>query len=174
MKRALLLVLTGITVLTLQTTLLASHPINKIRPDLLLILVLYLGFSFPLISGGLLAFFIGYLTDVFSGNTFGLYCFTRSLVFFAAQLSRSRFYWEGISFQSLFVFVFAVIEGLVALMLLWALNPTPLRSLYSWGFPSLLLQSLFTAACTPPFFSLFNKGVAFILQRFGYDLKGSR
>ncbi|MDP2971789.1 MAG: rod shape-determining protein MreD, partial [Deltaproteobacteria bacterium] len=58
-----------------QTTWFTFPPIRWIRPDIVLILTLYLGLSSPPISGGILVFFLGYLMDLFSGNGFGLYAF---------------------------------------------------------------------------------------------------
>ncbi len=172
MKRFLILFVTGVLLLTVQTTLLASSSIQKIRPDLVLIFILYLGFSFSTFSGGILAFLMGYLMDLFSGNVLGLYTFTRPLIFFSAQLFRNRFYWEGISFQCLFVFMFTVLEGFLILALLSGLNPGPLHNLYPRRLTSLLLQSVCTALVTPLFFALFNRGVALLLQRYGFDMKG--
>ena len=111
MKRILLFILLGILVLTLQTTLLRFFPIQRIRPDFMLIFTLYLGFSFPPIPGAILAFFLGYFVDLFSGNTFGLYTFSRPLLFYGAYLFKSKFYLEGFSSQFIFVFLLAFLEG---------------------------------------------------------------
>jgi len=156
MRRFFLLLVFGLVIFTLQTTLLLSLPIHRVRPDIVLIFTLYLGLSFPPISGGLLAFLMGYLMDLFSGNTYGLYAFSRSLLFALAYLSRDRFYLEGILSQFLFVFVLALGEGLLLQLLLAALNPSPL---YPLLLTVLLPQSLFTALITPPLFALFRKGL---------------
>ncbi len=131
MKRHAILFLLGILFLTLQTTLLSYLPIQRIRPDIILVLILYWGFTLPPVSGGIHALFLGYLMDLFSGNSFGLYTFTRPLLFYLAQLFKGRFYLESLPSQSLFVFVFALFEGLLILTLLAALNPAPLGNLYS-------------------------------------------
>ena len=70
MRRIVFPLLLGIVFLTLQTTLLTSLPIQRIRPDIILILILYLGLFYPPISGGILALFMGFLMDLFSGNVF--------------------------------------------------------------------------------------------------------
>ena len=165
MKRFFPLLLTGVLLMTLQTTLLASLPIQRFRPDLVLIFILYLGFSFSNVSGGLLAFFLGFLMDLFSGNTFGLYTFTRPLIFFVAQLVRSRFYWQGFSFQFLFVFVFSALEGFFILLLLSGVSSTPLHNLYPSMWTHLLPQSLFTGLMTPVLFGLFHKNSVFLTER---------
>ncbi len=158
MKRVILLLLVGVLFLALQATLLASNPIQRIRPDLLLILTLYLGLSSYPISGVILAFILGYLMDLFSGNSFGLYAFSRPLIFSIAQLFRNRVYLESFPSQSLFVFILALVEGLLILILLKALSPTPLGNLYPLWFTAFLPQSFCTALISPILFFLFNRG----------------
>jgi rod shape-determining protein MreD len=171
MRRVLVPFLLSILFITLQATLLASSPIQRIRPDIVLILTLYLGLSYPPISGGILAFVIGYLMDVFSGNSFGLYAFSRPLLFYVAQFFRGRLYLEGYSSQFLFVFLFALVEGLLVLILLTALNPTPLGNLYPLLFSSYLPQSVFTGLIAPTFFLLFNKGSVLLFRQPGMRTK---
>lgn len=174
MKKVIPPLFVGVFFLTFQTTLLASFPIHRIRPDIVLILTLYLGLSYPPISGGILAFFIGYLMDLFSGSSFGLYAFSRPLIFYFAQIFKDRVYLESFPSQSLFVFIFALVEGLLILILLKALNPTPLGNLYPLWFTLFLPQSFCTALISPIFFSLFNRG-SFLLfndHRMGIGEKG--
>jgi len=158
MRRIILPLILGILLVTLQATLLTSPLIQRMRPDLILILILYLGLSYPPILGGILALFIGYLMDLFSGNSFGLYTFSRPLLFYVAQLFKDRFYLEGYFSQFLFVFIFALTEALLILILLAALNPNPLVNLYPIILTSFIPQSFSTGLITPIFFSLFNKG----------------
>jgi len=170
MKRFFYPFLAGILLLTFQATLLAGLPIQRFRPDLVLILVLFLGFSYPTVLGGLLAFSLGCLVDLFSGNAFGLYTFTRPLIFVVAQLFRSQFYWQGFSFQFLFVFMFTLLEGFLILLLVSGLNPSTFPSLYSSVIPYLLPQAIFNGLITPLLFPLFEKGSALLLEEKQGDL----
>lgn len=145
--------------MSLQATFLSYPPIQKARPDLTLVLVLYLGFSFPLFSGGILAFLMGFLMDIFSGNILGLYTLTRPLAFLIAQLFRHRFYWQGISFQFLFVTLVSLFEGLFLLFLLIALTPSTLKNLYPSVLTHLLPQALCTGLVTPLLFHFLRKGM---------------
>lgn len=174
MKRILPPLFLGVLFWALQTTLFASLPIQRIRPDLVMILTLYLGLSYPPISGGILAFLLGYFMDLFSGNSFGLYTFSRTLIFFIAQLFKDRIYLESFPSQSLFVFIFTLVEGLLILILLKTLNPAPLSHLYPLLFNIFLPQSFFTALISPILFSLFNRK-SFLLfnhYRMGIGEKG--
>jgi len=162
MRQFFLPIFFGMLVFTIQAALFPWLPIHRVRPDILLIFILYLGLFFPPVSGGLLAFFIGYLMDLFSGNTYGLYTFSRPLLFSLAYLFRDRFYFEGILPQFLFVFILALGEGLLLQLLLTALNPSPL---YPLLFTVLLPQTFFTALITPLLFALLHKGLSPSLEK---------
>src|SRR4030042_3633850 len=157
MRRIVFPLLLGVIFLTLQTTLLTSLPIQRIRPDLVLILILYLGLFYPPISGGILALFIGFLMDLFSGNGFGLYTLSRPLIFYMAQLFKGRFYLESFTSQFLFVFIFGLVEGLLIFILLNVLNPGPIGNFYPLLFTFLFPQSFFTGLITPVLFFLIHK-----------------
>ncbi len=172
MKRTVFLLLMVLVFLTLQTTLLTVAPIQRVRPDLLFILTVYFGFSTSTVSGGLLAFFMGYLLDLFSGNVFGLYALTRPLIFFTTRLFKREFYWEGFSFQLLFVFIVAMLEGLLLFVLLVGLSPGPLRNLFPAMLTTLLPQSLCTALITPPLFFLLRKGAHFLRVKHRRTIRG--
>ena len=157
MRRIFLPLLGGILLLTIQTTFLMALPIQRIRPDLVLILIVYLGFSYPPASGGILAFILGYFTDLFSGNTFGLYTFTRPVIFFAVQFFKGRFYLESPAAQFLSALTSALVEGLLILTLLVGLNPDPLQHLLPLFVSFLLPQALLTSLITPFLFPLFRR-----------------
>jgi len=167
MRRILLFIVLGVLILTVQTTLLRFFPIQRIRPDFMLVFTLFLGFSFPPIPGAILAFLMGYFFDLFSGNSFGLYAVSRLLLFYGACLFTSKFYLEGFSSQFIFVFLSAFLEGLLILMLLTFLSPEPLFHLYPSFLLSLFPQSTFTALITPMLFLLFRKGSALFVRENG-------
>ncbi len=172
MKRIIIPVFLVVLLLTLQTTWPALFFFRWIRPDFVLILTLYLGlFSSP-ISGGILAFSLGYLMDLFSGNGFGLLAFSRPLLFYSTQLFKDRIYLESFPSRSLFVFVFALTEGVIILILLKALNPEHLPNLYRQFFIVFLPQSLLTALLAPPLFSLFRRGSSLLYAQHGTGMGG--
>ncbi len=165
MKRFALPLFAGVLFLIMQTTLLSFLPIQRIRPDILLIFTLYLTFLLPPISGGILAMCLGYLMDLFSGNALGFYTFTRPLLFFAAHFFKEQFYLEGFSSQFLFAFAFGLLEGFLIFVLLNALQPVSLGTLSPALFTFLLPQSFFTGLITPILFYLFQKVASpFFLQ----------
>jgi rod shape-determining protein MreD len=171
-KRILIPVLLGILLLTLQATWPAFPFIRWIRPDLVLILTLYLGLSSSPVSGGVLVFFLGYLMDLFSGNSFGLHAFSRPFLFYCAQLFKDRIYLESFSSRSLFVFFFALLEGLVLLVLVRALNPEHLPNLYRQVFVVFFPQSVLTAILSPVLFSLLRRGTSLLYVQHGTGIGG--
>ncbi len=171
MKRVLPPLCLGILFLALQSTLLTFPFLHRIRPDLVLILTLYLGLSYPPLSGGLIAFLLGYGMDLLSGNTFGLYTFSRLILFYWAQLFKNRIYLENFFLQSLLVFLFTLADGLLVLFLLRTLNPEPWRHLIPPLFTSFLPHSLSTALVSPFLFALFHR-VFFLFQDYRMGEKG--
>lgn len=171
MRRIIPSILLIIIFLTIQMTVFSSIIINRIRPDLMMIIIIYLSLSYPPISGGFMAFFIGCLMDVFSGNSFGLFTFTRPLIFYIALFFKDRFYLESFHSQFFFTFIFTLTEGLLTLILLKVLNPGPAQSLYPLWFTRFLPQAVSTAIISPFLFSIFIKGSLFL---FHYPSKGVR
>lgn len=162
MIRILLFAFLGILLLSIQSTFLTLSFIQRLRPDLLMILNLYLGLFFTPISGGILALFLGFLTDLFSGNSYGLFSLTKPIVFFMAQFVRTQFYFEDISYEFLYVFFFNIFEGfmIISLLRLFSFNVEPLYSVF---FKFILPQSFSTALLAPIFFKIFNKINAFFI-----------
>jgi rod shape-determining protein MreD len=102
---AFLFVLLG---LTLQSTLLSYFA--PFRPDLGIIVALYLGLSQPFKRGALLAFLVGYAEDLFMGDPVGLRATGLVLLFLAARPMHEKIQIDGIGtlltlgfFSSLFV-----------------------------------------------------------------------
>jgi rod shape-determining protein MreD len=165
MRRFFSPLLVGIFLLTVQTTLWTSLSLQRWRPDILLILILFLAFSYPPISGGILAFLMGYLMDLFSGNTIGLYTLSRPLLFYGVKHFRNRFYLEGFQFQFLFVSLSALFEGLFIVILLASLSPSPLSYLHFSLLIPLLPQSACTGLIAPMLFFLLDKGMILLAGR---------
>ena len=76
----------GLLFILLQTALFPALVGNGPRPDLVLILTLYLGIHETPLQGAFTSWLLGCLLDVFSGTTFGLYGLILLLVFCATFL----------------------------------------------------------------------------------------
>jgi rod shape-determining protein MreD len=64
-------------------------------PDLIVVLVVYLGLHYHSAGGAVGAFLLGYLVDTFSGAVPGLYCLTMTLVFGMVYLLSKRLWMEN-------------------------------------------------------------------------------
>jgi hypothetical protein len=95
----------------------------------------------------------------------GFYALSRSLIFFTAHFFKGRVYLEGFYSQSLFAFIFAILEGILILILMNAFQFIPFGKLYPLFFTWLLPQSFFTGLVTPLFFFLFKKGSLLLFRQ---------
>jgi rod shape-determining protein MreD len=147
--------------LVVQTTVLAQLPHQLAKPDLLLILTVYLGlFSSPL-GGATLALFSGYLMDVFSGSIFGIHAFSKTAIFFSTILIRDRFYIKSPLFQGAIIFSLSLIEGFIIISILGLVSPIGnfLPSFFTFIIPKSLITGL-----VGPFFMPVIRYVSLIPQ----------
>src|SRR5512139_561489 len=92
MRKNLVPVGLGIVALFLQTAVFPHVFATFTKPDLVLILAVYLGLFHEPIMGGILVFFLGCLMDVFAGSTLGFFALTKTLVFLLSYGFRSHLY----------------------------------------------------------------------------------
>lgn len=95
MRSFLILALSGILAVVMQTTPIGRLGILPAAPNLILVLVVYLGLRMPTRAGALGAFLLGYLLDTFSGSVPGLHCFTMTLVFAMVYLVSGRLWMQN-------------------------------------------------------------------------------
>lgn len=158
MTRVFAYFLLGLAFLLLQTTLLpALLPLN-FKPDLLLILVVYLGLNEGYVRGGALSYLLGCLQDVFAAGYPGLHGLSLLVTFFAVRGVVSRLNTES---SALLLLLVAISTLLQALLLLFALGFfSAAGSLWMIVLKGILPQVLLNLAAT--FFLL---KVATLLQR---------
>lgn len=123
MSRLILYYIAGFFALILQTTLLPNI-FSFTTPDLLLILVIYIGLNERYLRGSLLTFFLGCLSDVFSGNTLGLNCTVYLLAFVAIRSVVSRLNTESSLLLLFMVACGTLFQGAVLVFLLTFLAET--------------------------------------------------
>jgi rod shape-determining protein MreD len=96
----------GLVGLLIQTAVFPRVFPFYLKPDLLLILIVYLGISEKYGSGGLLSFGLGLLLDVFAGSSFGMYGMVFLLVFIGVRSTISYF-----NAENPFLLLFLVLCG---------------------------------------------------------------
>ncbi len=85
----------SILAVLLQTSLAGRLGILSAPPDVMTLLVVYLGLHYRSAAGAVGAFLLGYLLDAFSGSPPGLYCFAMTLVFATVGLLAQRMWIEN-------------------------------------------------------------------------------
>ncbi len=90
MKVLFFSLLCGLVFMLLQTTIFPGFLPPEMRPNLLLILVIYLGLSESFLRAACLTLLLGALQDVFCGSTFGLYATVQLTVFLLVRLVSDR------------------------------------------------------------------------------------
>jgi rod shape-determining protein MreD len=122
LKRIALYLLLGICLGFLQISVLPRLLPETLKPDLLFILVLYLGLTEDSLRGGLLSGFLGFLEDVFAGADFGLFGLTFLLIFFLVRAGANRFNTDSYALLLILTFVATFFKGavLITLLLLFA------------------------------------------------------
>lgn len=88
--RLIVYLLVGLIFMLLQTTLLPRLLPDTMLPNLLLILILYLGLSESFGRAMLLSLLFGLLQDSFSSTTLGLYGVVNLVIFFQVRLLVTR------------------------------------------------------------------------------------
>jgi len=94
-RRAIAIALAGLAAVVLQTTVLPALLPTWMAPNLLLILVIYLGVHHSGAWGIAGAFALGYLLDTFSGTVLGVHAFAFTLVYLGVHLVARVLWTEG-------------------------------------------------------------------------------
>ncbi len=137
--------------LVLQVTLLPHFLADPYQPNLLLIVVSYMGLRSRSPLAFLAVFAVGIAQDCFSGIYFGLHAFTYLCLYFVLAHTSSQLYTDRRSLMILVVFCGTVGSGLLSLVLL-ALFSTA-DGIYASILPALIPQGLVNALVASVVFS---------------------
>jgi hypothetical protein len=156
MWRFIILPLLAFFLTLFQSAVISELLPNFIKPDLILILITYLGVSPLLVTGAILVFFCGLLQETFSGSPHGLFLFIYlSIFFFIKLLGKFLILGETITLQIILVAVSVTLQVLLLVFL-----PPALGIFFNLSLPGLiwiLPQALMTCALGWPLFLLFKK-----------------
>ena len=143
-----------ILLVVLQKTLLDLLFGGRIGIEVSLILVIYAGFHFDMVRGGVLAFLTGFLLDCVSGTIMGLYTFIYVMVFILSFLLSPRIYGERMFFIMGYTFVCALLEGIFIIAIYWFIYGTDVSPVLLRLY---LPQALVAGVLSPALFTLFNR-----------------
>ncbi|PLX81829.1 MAG: rod shape-determining protein MreD [Desulfuromonas sp.] len=146
MKRALAYFAAGFAFLLVQTALLPALLPWALKPDLLLILVIYLGLNEDSLRGGIIAYGLGFLTDAMAGGLFGLHGFALLVTFFAVRGASGRLNTESSLLLLMLTFFGTFVEGgLLAFSVGFMADAGTLWSFILGGLGAQALINLFAA-----------------------------
>lgn len=126
-----------------QVTLFSSYLIDPFQPNLLIIIVVYLGLRSTVRFRGLAAFSLGLIQDCFSGLYLGLSGFSYLFIYLLIDKTSDRFYTDSRYLLILVVFLASIVCGLLDLLLLLIFSAA--NGIYTTLLPSLLPQALVNA-----------------------------
>lgn len=122
-------------------------------PSLVLPLVIFLGVhEANMARGALLAFGLGYFTDLLASAPIGMFAFTYVAIWWLSRVAAVRLSAQTVPTQMFLALVFALIESAVVLMLLAIFGVDPQRSVELSTV--LLPHALSTALFSPPVFKI--------------------
>lgn len=152
----IMVMITAAVGVLLETTVLHVLPLGPIRPDLIVILCVYLALHEHTVAGALGAFLLGYFADNFSGSVLGLQAFSMSLIFVLVYLLARQLWMDNVVANVAVVFVASLLKSLaVALLLAFYLAAD-----YPWAhlFGTVWIESAIAAFFTPFVFSMLDGG----------------
>ena len=128
--------------LLLQVTILPAYIADPFKPNLLIIIVTYLGLKAGRM-GVIPSFGLGILQDCFSGIYFGLNGFSYLCIFLWINVTADRLYTDSKYLMVLVVFLATVVNGMAHLVLLFLFPNT--NGMYAPILSSLIPQGLVNA-----------------------------
>lgn len=135
-----------------QYVLIPAHIADPFKPNLLIILVVYIGFRSDFRVGALSSFFLGLLHDSLSGTNFGLSGFTFLFIFFLYHEIAGRLYTWSRLLMMFGAFLASVIHAMLSLILLLLFSSS--AGVYASILQSLLLQGLINAVLSACLFNV--------------------
>ena len=156
MPRFLIFLLCAFLLAVFQSTLVSLIFPSFLKPDLMIVLVIFLGISFPLLSGAFLVLFCGLLQDTFSGGVLGLFVFIYLCLFFSLKLlAKFLILGETIPFRIILV---GILMGVQTLLLVLLLPIIGIIGRFAWPRAGWILpQILLTCLAGWPLFYLFRR-----------------
>jgi rod shape-determining protein MreD len=112
MKKFTIFTLTALIALTVFTLLLRYFPFIDTKPDIILIMVIYIAVAFDKDTDIFLAFALGYLHDVFSGCAVGLFVMLRIVAFVVTRFLNMNFFSKNALFFVVITFFISVFDSI--------------------------------------------------------------
>jgi len=136
----------------LQMTLLPRYLLDPFQPNLLIILVVYLGLKLPHRLAGVAAFALGLLQDTFSGIYLGLHAFSYLCIYTLLAELADRLYTNNRALFVLVVLLATVFSAFLNLLMLAIFSVS--NGVYASLLPALIPQALINGLIASLFFGV--------------------
>ena len=146
----------GIVTVVIQSSLVPLLGLRDVKPDLVLIIVIYLGLFRPLREGIFAAFFLGYIEDLAVGYHLGLFAFIRVFILLVTHTLMERFSFKGRPFQLILVFFLSLATELLLSFLLY-ISGSPAAVKVLKTFYLIVILNTVVAAGVFPFLDRFDR-----------------
>jgi len=155
-------IITGLILLTLQTTVLMPEPLWYGSPDLCFILTAYLAYRMNYLAGILIILPVSWFSDVFCGTVLGTYPIAYLSAFLLLKyISQHMPVRESLYQLPLIGAVYLIIHRLLYFGLGF-IEPTPLSA---WSWPVILIKALIMVLLAFPLLRFFD-AIARRMERF--------
>lgn len=161
MKSFVIYLVLALLFLVIDNTLLHILLPSILIPDVILVMVFYLGFNNRSVSGALTAFSLGYLTDVFSAGVIGTSSFTLVFVFAATSLLAKLISLDNMLIKIGGTAFMSVVKGTLTYLVLRLLNQ-------EIPFYIIFPTAIFTGIASPFVFNLLKR-VELKVKAMGYS-----
>jgi rod shape-determining protein MreD len=148
MRRFVALGIAAVVAMLLQTTLFPVVPGLVVVPDLILILVVYLGVRERTVAGAAAAFLLGYFLDTFSGTLLGLNAFALTATYLGVQwVARHLWVQRGLPVVAMVLFAALVRDAAaLAVSTLVAVRVPVWHDVLGYGFAGALAAAVVAPA----------------------------
>ncbi len=153
MRRTLTIAAAGVLAMLLQTTIFPAFVPAALAPNLLLVLVVYLGVHQYDAWGALGAFALGYFLDTFSGTLLGVHAFAFTAVYLGVHHVARVLWTEGGVPAVLVTFAAGIAHAVLALAIT-ALVTVGGSAMWAHALRYGVLEAAMAAALTPAVFGV--------------------
>jgi rod shape-determining protein MreD len=142
-----------------QITILDLFSLGWIGMEISLIVVIYAGFHFDALRGGILSLILGFFLDCLTSSIFGLYMFLYVLIFYLSMIVSAKVYAGKPALIASFTGLCTLLEGLVIVLLYrFVFGADILYAILKIFIP----QAVVVGILSPLFFSLFQRFEVFL------------
>ncbi len=138
--------------------------IGGVKPDLLFVFVIYIGYSFGSFYGEITGFISGIFHDSISNAPLGLLAFPKLVLGFLAGMIGRSVVKNNVISVLLLLFIASLIKGIFTLFLTYTFHQSMLSAVVTIILP----ESFYNAILAPPLFFIYDKIYQKELEREGY------